>query len=73
VYPRSGGTHDAECCFYRANPSRSGQKQYSQGVIREDHEGYVHVLLDTPLQVNSRAAPIHEGIRVWGIWPGPSA
>jgi hypothetical protein len=19
------------------------------------------------------AAPIHEGIRVWGIWPGPSA
>jgi hypothetical protein len=20
-----------------------------------------------------KPAPIHEGIRVWGIWPGPSA
>ena len=53
VYPRTGDTHDAECCFYRASPSRSGQKQYSQGVIREDDEGYLHVLLDTPLQVNA--------------------
>jgi hypothetical protein len=58
VFPYTGETHDEECCFYRANPNRSGQKGYSQGVLREDDEGYFHVLLNTPILVK---APVQAG------------